>query len=147
MDYKLTYTKESIIELKKATSWYESKDLDLGQRFKNAFDKIRTNLKENPVIFKEVENNHRRAVLGSSFPYTIHYSINEKNKTVRIIGVFHQSQNLELVNEQIKLRKIHNVKHKEIKRFEKRKKQLQKLRQEQELKQNLGRERERGLEL
>ena len=121
--------------------------LDLGQRFKDAFDKIRIQLKENPEIFKEVGTNHRRAVLGSSFPYTIHYSINEKNKTVRIIGVFHQSQNLELINEQIKLRKIHDIKHEEIQRFEKRKKQLQRLRQEQELKQNLDRGRDRGLEL
>ncbi|WP_431166933.1 type II toxin-antitoxin system RelE/ParE family toxin [Tenacibaculum halocynthiae] len=147
MSYKIKYSKEAISELNKGVVWYRSKELDLGQRFKDAFHKIRIQLKENPEIFKEVGTNHRRAVLGSSFPYTIHYSINEKNKTVRIIGVIHQSQNLELVKEQIKLRKIHELKHEEIQRFEKRKNQLKNLRQRQELEQDIGRERDRGLEL
>ncbi|WP_146106952.1 hypothetical protein [Polaribacter porphyrae] len=78
MDYKIKYTKESISELNKALSFYSSKELDLGQRFKDAFHKIRIQLKENPEIFKEIGANHRRAVLGSSFPYTIHYSVDVK---------------------------------------------------------------------
>jgi plasmid stabilization system protein ParE len=147
MSYKIKYSKEAISELNKGVVWYRSKELDLGQRFKDVFHKIRIQLKENPEIFKEVGTNHRRAVLGSSFPYTIHYSINEKNKTVRIIGAFHQSQNLELVKEQIKLRNIHELKHERDLRLEQRQNQLKNLRQRQELEQDIGKERDRGLEL
>lgn len=41
---------------------------------------------------KQVENNHRRAVLSSSFPFTVHYLINEETRAVKIIGIFHQSK-------------------------------------------------------
>lgn len=148
MDYKIKYTKESISELNKALTFYRSKELDLGQRFKKSFEKIKLELKENPKIFRQVEKNHRRAILSSSFPFTVHYLVNEKTRTVKIIGVFHQSRNLELVKEQIKLRKVHELKHEEALRFEKRKNQLQKLRQrQQELEQDIGREIGRDLEL
>ena len=102
MDYKIKYTKEAIAELNNAVVWYRSKELDLGQKFKTAFHKIKLELKENPKLFKEVEQNHRRAILSSSFQFTVHYLINDKTKTVKIIGVFHQSQNLEFVKEKTK---------------------------------------------
>lgn len=127
MKYKLKYSQEAIAELNKAFTWYKSKDidLDLGQRFKNTFSKICAELKENPKLFKELGTNYRRAVLGSSFPYTVYYSINEKTKTVKIIGVFHQSRDIELVNEKIKIQKIHQL--------QARKKQLEKIRERNEL--------------
>ena len=145
MDYKIKYTKEAIAELNKGFLWYRSKELELGERFKTAFNKVRTELKDNPKIFKEIGNNHRRAVLGSSFPYTVHYLIEEKTKTIKIIGVSHQSRDIELVKEKIKLRKIHELKHEKTQRLEQRNNQLKQIRKRQELEQDLGRE--RGLEL
>lgn len=145
MDYKIKYTQEAIAELNKANLWYRSQDLELGKRFKNAFYKIRTELKENPKLFKQVENNHRRAILGSSFPYTTHYLIDEKSKTIKIIGVFHHSRDIELVNEKIKIRKIHEFKKEKHQSLNKRLNQLERIRQQQELEQD--RERDLGLEL
>ncbi|MBV7270169.1 type II toxin-antitoxin system RelE/ParE family toxin [Winogradskyella luteola] len=142
MDYKIKYTNEAIAELNKGFLWYRSKELELGQRFKNAFYKIRTELKDNPKIFKEIGNNHRRAVLGSSFPFTIHYLVNEKTKTVKIIGVFHQGRDIDLVKEQLKLRKIHELKNEKGQRLN----QLKKIHQRQELEKDKGKERDRGLE-
>lgn len=63
MGYKLKYSNESIAELNKGFTWYRAKELDLGQRFKDAFNKIRIQLEENPELFKEVGTNQRRAVL------------------------------------------------------------------------------------
>jgi hypothetical protein len=48
MSYKIKYSKEAISELNKGVIWYGTKESDLGQRFKDAFYKIRTQLKENP---------------------------------------------------------------------------------------------------
>ena len=107
MDYKIKYTKQAVSELNKAYSWYRSKESDLGERFKNTFRKIKINLKENPKIFKEVGTNHRRAILSSSFPYKVHYLVDDKTRVIKIIGIFHQSKNMEMVNEKIKIRKIY----------------------------------------
>ncbi|PQJ80277.1 type II toxin-antitoxin system RelE/ParE family toxin [Polaribacter porphyrae] len=141
MDYKIKYTKESISELNKAFTFYRSKELDLGQRFKKSFQKIKLELKENPKLFKQVENNHRRAILSSSFPFTVHYLVNEKTRIVKIIGVFHQSRNLELVKEKIKIRKIHELKH-EMK-MKNRMKELEKTRKRKELEKGKGIDRSR----
>ncbi len=146
MDYKIKYTKEAVSELNKALTWYRSKDLDLGQKFKNAFRKIRVQIKENPQIFKIVETDHRRAILGSSFPFTVHYLVDDKTQTIKIIGVFHQSKNIELVKEKIKIRKIHELKHEKTQRFEERKNQLKQIRKRQELEQDIERTRDKGLE-
>ena len=144
MGYKIKYTQEAIAELNKAHLWYRSEDLELGERFKNAFYKIRSELKENPEIFKKVENNHRRAVISSSFPYTVHYLVNEKEKAVKVIGVFHHSRDIELVNEKIKIRKIHQQKQEKTRTL-KRLNGLEKIRKTQELKKD--QERDLGLEL
>ena len=145
MGYKIKYTNEAIAELGKGFVWYRSKELELGQRFREAFNKIRLELKDNPKIFKQVENNHRRAVLSSSFPYTAHYLIDEKTKTVKIIGVFHQSRDIELVNEKIKIRKIHQLKQEKDRTHHQRYKQLEQVRNRQE--QEQSKDRDFGLEL
>ena len=147
MSYKIKYTNEAIAELNNGFIWYRSKEVELGQQFKDAFNKIRLELKENPKIFKEVEGSHRRAVLGSSFPYTVHYLIDEKNKTIKVIGVFHQSREVELVNEKIKIRKIRQLKKEKNLQFERRLSQLNKTRKSKELEQEIERKRGRGLEL
>ena len=150
MDYKIKYSKEAISELNKAYLWYRSKDIELGNRFKNAFKTIRLNIKENRKLFKAIDTNHRRAVLGSSFPYTVHYLVNDKTKTVKIIGVLHQSKNIELVQEQIKIRKIHQQREEKTRTL-KRLDGLEKIRERQELEKrqerDLGRSRDRGLEI
>lgn len=145
MDYKIKYTQEAISELNKAFLWYQSKDTSLGQQFKDAFRKIRLNLKENPKIFKEVDINHRRAVLSSSFPYTVHYLVDDKKRELKIIGVFHQSKNIEITNEKIKIRKIHQQKYEKNKTVESRLNKLEKIRNSQEL--NKGKERTRGRDI
>lgn len=146
MDYKIKYTKQAILELNIVYKWYRSKEPDLGERFKNAFGKIKISLKENPKLFKEVGTNHRRAVLGSSFPYTIHYLTDDKTKTIKIIGVFHQSKNIELVKEQVKIRKVHEQKQDKNKNLNRRLSQMKQIRQRKDQERDKGRERGRGLE-
>jgi len=145
VEYKIKYTNEAIAELNKGFVWYRSKELELGQRFKDAFNKIRLELKDNPKIFKEVGINHRRAVLSSSFPFTVHYLINKKSKTVKIIGVFHQSRDIELLNEKIKIRRIHGLKQEKDLTLQRRYEQLEQIRKRQELEQSI--DKDLGLEL
>ena len=114
----------------------------MGNRFKKAFNKVKVNLKENPKIFKEVETNQRRAILSSSFPYTVHYLVNTKSRTVKIIGVFHQSKNIDLVKEKVNIRKIHELRKDQNQEYIKRQNRLKQIRQRQELEKDRGQSRD-----
>lgn len=84
--------------------------------------------------------------MGSSFPYTVHYLVNDTTQTIKIIGVFHQSKNIEMVNEKIKIRKIHELRKQNDQKIINRMGQLNKIRKRQELEKEKGRERDRGFE-
>ena len=146
MAYTIQISKAIISEVDQAVQWYESKEKGLGDRFENEFKTKLARIKDNPKLFQEIEANQRRAVLSSSFPFTVHYLVNDKTRTVKIIGVFHQSKNIELVNENIKIRKIHELRQEKIQKLSQREQQLKQLRKRQNLEKNLGRERDRGLE-
>jgi len=111
MDHDIQIPKTVLAEIDQSVKWYESKEEGLGDKFQNEIKSKINRIKENPKLFKEVEVNQRRAVLGSSFPFTVHYLINDKTKTVKIIGLFPNSRNIELVNEKTKIRKIHELKN------------------------------------
>lgn len=91
-----------------------------------------------PEMFKRIGNSERRAVLGSSFPYSIYYSVDVKNKIIEIRGVFHQHRKLEReygINEPDRLREI---------RFKKRRKQ--RLEELGALERKKNKSKDRGLE-
>ena len=75
-------------DVHEAAAWYNSKQKGLGKRFVQAIrDKvqyIKQNPKASPVRYDDV----RTAVLDV-FPFMIHYTIEEQNKTVIITAVFH----------------------------------------------------------
>lgn len=143
MGYDIQITKSVIAEIDQSVEWYESKEERLGDKFHNEIRSKISRIKENPKLFKEVGINHRRAVLGSSFPYTVHYLINDKTKTVKIIGLFHNSRNIELENEKTKIRKIHELKKEKSKTLNKRLNQLDEIRKEK----GIDKSRDLGLDI
>jgi len=147
LEFKVKYTSRVFEEFNKAFVDYSSKEKELGQRFKDAFNKIRSHLKENPKLFTEIDLNHRRAVLGSSFPYTVHYLVNDTLKTITIIGLFHQSKNLETIKEQVKLQKVHLLRKEKEQIQKERLQQLKNIHNSKELEKSKERTRDRGFEL
>lgn len=109
MKFTIRISKTIITDVDHTIQWYESKEKGLGEKFENEFRTKITLIKENPKLFQEIETNHRRAIIGSSFPYTIHYSVNEKALTVTIISIFHQSKHIDFVNEQTRLELLQNI--------------------------------------
>ena len=75
----------------------------------------------------------------------IHYLTNDKTKTIKIIGVFHQSKNIELVKEQLKIRKVHQQKQEKNKNLNRRLKQIKQIRQQKDQERDKGSERDRGI--
>ncbi len=103
MKYKVIISQKAISDFDKARNHYKKIDIQLEQRFKAEVQKIITRIQDNPQLYKQIETNQRRAVLGSSFPYNLHYIIDSKLKTVKIIGIFHGRTHPEKVKEQIQL--------------------------------------------
>lgn len=92
--YKSIILSLAIQDIKEAAIWYNSKQKDLGKKFTQ---KIRLKVDlicKHPRAFTIRYENTRTAILDT-FPYMIHYTIDESQKTIIISAVFHTSLNPE----------------------------------------------------
>jgi len=88
----LPLAKQDILE---AALWYNKCSSGLGRRFTaEVREKIRL-IRQNPLASNVRYDGVRTSVL-SIFPYMLHYSVDEVNKTVIIYAVFHTSRDPEL---------------------------------------------------
>lgn len=82
-------------DIREAAKWYNKKSQGLGKRFTAEIrEKVRF-IKQNPIASNIRYDNVRAAVLNI-FPYMVHYTVDEANKTVVVSAVFHTSRNPEL---------------------------------------------------
>lgn len=88
----LPHAKEDIRE---AAQWYNKQQNGLGKRYTTEVRKkvhlIRQNPKASIIRYKNV----RTSVLNV-FPFMVHYTINEKNKTIIVSAVLHTSRDTKL---------------------------------------------------
>ncbi len=99
--YALIIDIEAYQDIATAKEWYESQQVGLGNRFVLGFDAAIQLLKTNPHIYQKAYEEYRR-VLIKKFPYAIFYAIDEIEKEVEIIAVFHTNQNPENLETKIK---------------------------------------------
>lgn len=89
--YKLLFSIKALYDLEEASSWYNLQQRGLGKRLtgdvKNAIASIKQNPYLAPVKFENI-----RTVAFKTFPYAIHYEIDEVNTTIRIVSIFHFSR-------------------------------------------------------
>ncbi|MBA4408032.1 MAG: type II toxin-antitoxin system RelE/ParE family toxin [Bacteroidota bacterium] len=79
-------------DIRDSAFWYEQQQKGLGKRFTVEIrDKIHF-IQQNPESFNLKYNNMRTAVL-TTFPFLIHYCIDDNNKLVIISAIFHTSRN------------------------------------------------------
>lgn len=90
--YKAIVLPLSKQDIADAASWYDSKQKGLGKRFTQEIRSKVLLIRQNPKISAIRYDNVRTNVLDV-FPFMIHYAIDEHNKTVIILGVFHTSIN------------------------------------------------------
>lgn len=139
MNYKLILSGESVVAIENIADQYDKKEAGLGKRFKASVREMLSKIKEQPEIFQQTGKNQRRAVLRSSFPYSIHYFIDRETKTIKVARVFHHHRNQEKISQLLKLDKLHSIKREKM--MKERLKQLGKNRKVKEKEQGLGRER------
>ncbi|MBL1279083.1 MAG: type II toxin-antitoxin system RelE/ParE family toxin [Fluviicola sp.] len=87
--YKLTIKEEASFEISDAYEWYESKQVNLGGKFKKHLLKTFKSILANPMSFQVLFNNHRQAVV-SKFPFVVIFETFDVN--VVVYAVFHTSQ-------------------------------------------------------
>ena len=81
-------------DIREAAIWYNKQQPGLGKRFTTEVRKKIHLIRQNPTIYNIRYDNVRTAVLNI-FPYMIHYAIDEENKAIFVIGIFHTSQSPE----------------------------------------------------
>ncbi len=90
--YSVVFHGATAIDYNDAYRWYEEQQLGLGEKFlaavKNKVEKIITN----PEIFSVKSRPGYHEALVESFPYTIVYRINKKQKVVFITSIHHQKK-------------------------------------------------------
>jgi plasmid stabilization system protein ParE len=93
--YKSIILPLAIEDIREAAKWYNKQKKGLGKRFtaevREKVHFIRQNPKASNIRYDDV----RTAVLNL-FPFMVHFTIDEKNKTIIISAVLHTSRNPEL---------------------------------------------------
>lgn len=78
-------------DIREAAKWYNTKKDGLGKRFTADVRESVRHIKQNPEAFSIRYDKVRTAVL-TVFPYVIHFTFDEANKTVIVSAAFHSSR-------------------------------------------------------
>ena len=84
-DFKLQILSRAKLEVEEASQYYESKSKGLGKLFYLEFKSYSKTLKTIP--FFEEKYNIVRILPLKKFPYTIHFTVDEKEKVVSVQAV------------------------------------------------------------
>ncbi|SDB85567.1 type II toxin-antitoxin system RelE/ParE family toxin [Williamwhitmania taraxaci] len=78
-------------DIRQAALWYNEKQPGLGKRFVFQIRQKVEHIRQHPMAFSKRYEDVRLAVMNI-FPFTIHYSVDDRVKTVLIIAVMHTSR-------------------------------------------------------
>jgi plasmid stabilization system protein ParE len=82
-------------DIREAAKWYNNKREGLGKRFTAEVREVVQLITQNPAVFGVRYDKVSAAVLNK-FPYMIHFTVDQANKTVIVSAVFHTSRDPEL---------------------------------------------------
>ncbi len=97
--YKVIILPIAKLDINEAAVWYNEKQIGLGKRFITEARQKVNQIKRNPFISVNRYDEIRTAVL-EVFPFMIHYSVNEAEKTILILAVLHTSRNPDIWKEE-----------------------------------------------
>lgn len=82
-------------DIREAALWYNSRQKGLGKKFTAEVRETIHFIKHNPTA-SNIRYDHVRTAVLNIFPYMIHYTVDEENKTIVVSAVFHTSRNPKL---------------------------------------------------
>lgn len=90
--YDIELSPKASLELDEAYEWYEEQLAGLGARLLKEVNKYLTTISKNPKLFQVRFPDEIRAVPLKVFPYLIVYWIDEANKKVAVLSIFHSKR-------------------------------------------------------
>lgn len=91
MRYKIVFSSGALNDVKEARKWYNAQQKGLGRRLINDIKATTELIKQNP-FFASVKFENIRTASCKTFPYALHYEIDEQYHLVRITSIFHFSR-------------------------------------------------------
>lgn len=88
MIYQSIFLSKARLELLNAWSWYEDRQVGLGDRFKEEIVRCTVQIEKNPQRFPIRKLNYHEAAVNI-FPYLIIYRIQKKEKQIVVVSIFH----------------------------------------------------------
>lgn len=92
MIYKSILLLRALNELFEAWEWYENRQVGLGHRFRTNVNKKIKEIENHSTRYPNKKANFREAQINS-FPYLIIYKIDNKQKKIVIVSIFHTGRN------------------------------------------------------
>lgn len=96
--YKVLFSAKALQDLNEARSWYNLQQKGLGKRLIEDVKSIVSSIKQNPR-FASVKFETIRTAACKTFPYAIHYEIDESDNIIRIVSIFHFSRRPDWLDE------------------------------------------------
>ena len=92
MGYKVIFALEVEDDLQEGIDWYNEKQTGLGMRFFKEVKKQLDYIKKNPYAVVIRYDDIRYSKI-KTFPYLIHFKVEEDIKTIKVIAVFNTNRN------------------------------------------------------
>ena len=91
MHFTIIFSREALRDLEEARSWYNLQQKGLGKRLIADVKNVVAAIKQNPY-FASVKFENIRTAACNTFPYAVHYEMDEAHNIIRIISIFHFSR-------------------------------------------------------
>ncbi len=89
--YKIIFSEGALADMQEAKAWYNQQQKGLGKRLVNDIKTVIGNIKFNP-FYASVKYQNIRTASCKTFPYAVHYELNESLKLIYIVAIFHFSR-------------------------------------------------------
>lgn len=90
MKFKIKIGPEASDDIQQGIDWYNKKQKGLGRKFYKEVNQHFQTLKINP--FFQVRYKNVRCLPLQKYPYMVHFTLNEEEKTVSVLAVINTSQ-------------------------------------------------------
>ena len=99
--YSLQIEQEALTDIQEITDWYNEQQKGLGKRFQKTAIKHINTLDKDPHIYA-IRYKQIRCQPIKTFPYIVHFYINEETHTVEVLAVICTVRNPKIWNEKTK---------------------------------------------
>lgn len=91
MTYSISIAEAAENDVREAFLWYADQKESLGIRFEQHVSKAVDSIQRNPLK-TQIRYGNTRVFFLKKFPYGIHFRLNQDQKSILIIAVFHTSR-------------------------------------------------------